>query len=105
VKMSVLAIGAVASFLASSLALAAPPAHEGYPYGGKGGELYGQSAEREATEAANKEFLGGYPNELKSAEDNSRLGIQQTNDPRHPAHPGYPYRDQTANTIPHAPAR
>ena len=98
----VLATGVLFS---SSLALAAPVVHQGYPYSGNGGELYGQSAEMKATEAVNDEMLGGYPMKLKAAEDNSRMGIKQTGDPRHPVHPGYPYRDQTANMIPQPSTR
>ncbi len=92
-KWSIIVPGIAAAFLASGFAAAAMPQHEGYPYGGKGAELYGKAAEIKATEAVNKEFLGGYPEKAKAAEDNSRVGITpRKDDSRHPAHPGYPYR-------------
>jgi hypothetical protein len=92
-KWSVIISGIAATFVATGLALAATPEHDGYPYGGKGMDLYGKAAEAKATEEVNKEFLGGYPKKIKAAEDNSRSGIKPNkDDPRHPAHPGYPYR-------------
>jgi hypothetical protein len=92
-KWSVIISGIAAMFLASGFAMAAVPVHEGYPYSGKGTDLYGKAAEMKATAEVNKEFMGGYPKKAKAAEDYSRAGIKPNKEnPRHPAHPGYPYR-------------
>ncbi len=94
-KWSVITSGIAATVFASGLAAAAvPTVHEGYPYNGKGADEYGKPAEVKATQAVNQEFMsGGYAKKMKAAEDQTRHGIKATpGDPRHPQHPGYPYR-------------
>ena len=91
---------ATAFIVASATAMAgAPTVHEGYPYGGKSTDFFGKVAETKAIKANETILLGSLPDQLKAAEDNDRMGIRRTGDSRLPAHPGYPYRDQTADMV------
>jgi len=96
-KCSTLTIALVSGGLFLATSVFATPLVEmqkqNYPYGGRGVEEYGKTAEKKAIKANEKLLMETLTGQIKNAEDNARKGIVNKGDPFHPTHPGYPYRN------------